>query len=57
LRQRNLILEATFTDPGRSAGCAAWFQQAIGYTEKAEAILQSLADGDPSNVFYWCNRD
>jgi tetratricopeptide (TPR) repeat protein len=30
-------------------------QQAIAFTEKAEAILQSLADGDPSNVFYWSN--
>jgi tetratricopeptide (TPR) repeat protein len=30
-------------------------QQAVAFTEKAEAILQSLADGDPSNVFYWSN--
>jgi tetratricopeptide (TPR) repeat protein len=30
-------------------------QQAIAFTEKAEAILQSLADGDSSNVFYWSN--
>ena len=30
-------------------------QQAIAFTEKAEATLQSLADGDPSNVFYWSN--
>jgi tetratricopeptide (TPR) repeat protein len=30
-------------------------QQAVAFTEKAEAILQSLADGDSSNVFYWSN--
>jgi hypothetical protein len=29
--------------------------QAIAFTEKAEAILQGLADGDPSNAFYWSN--
>jgi tetratricopeptide (TPR) repeat protein len=29
--------------------------QAIAFTEKAETILQSLADGDPSNAFYWSN--
>jgi tetratricopeptide (TPR) repeat protein len=30
-------------------------QQAAAYTEKAEVILQTLADGDPSNKFYWTN--
>ena len=29
--------------------------QAIAFTEKAEVILQGLAEGDPSNAFYWSN--